>query len=53
MAMKQPTVKPTKIDNLVAALAKDARKDVTTKKKKTTALAQIGNELGLQLWLMA
>jgi hypothetical protein len=58
MAMKQPTVKPTKIAqctarlltddaNLVAALAKDARKDVTTKKKKTTALAQIGNELGV------
>jgi hypothetical protein len=58
MAMKQPTVKPTKIGqpttrlltdgaNLEAAQAKDVRKAATTKKKKTTALAQIGNELGV------
>ena len=58
MAMKQPTVKPTKIgqpttrlltdsSNLEAAQAKDVRKAATIKKKKTTALAQIGNELGV------
>jgi hypothetical protein len=32
---------------LEAAQAKDVRKAATTKKKKTTALAQIGNELGV------
>jgi hypothetical protein len=58
MAMKQPTVKLTKIAQtktrlltdgatLEAAKAKDVRKAVTINKKKTTALAQIGNELGV------
>jgi hypothetical protein len=58
MAMKQPTVKPSKIAQttarlltdeatLEAAQAKDVRKAATIKKKKTTALAQIGNELGV------
>jgi hypothetical protein len=58
MAMKQPTVKPTKIAQpttrlltdaayLKEAQAKDSRKAATIKKKKTTALAQIGNELGV------
>ncbi len=60
MAMKQPTVKPSKIAQttarlltdeatLEAAQAKDVRKRkaATIKIKKTIALAQIGNELGV------
>ncbi len=37
----------TDAGNLMASQAKDSRKAATNKKKKTTALAQIGNELGI------
>ena len=63
MAMKQPTVKPTKIGqpttrlltdgaNLEAAQAKDVRKAATNKKKKLPLWPKLATNWELQLWLM-